>query len=34
MTYRSLDIAFFTHLNRKDEAVKRMEKARSLNCAQ
>ena len=34
MTYRSLAIACFTHLNRKDEAVKLMEKARSLNCSQ
>lgn len=34
MTYRSLAVAYFTHLNRREEAVKLMEKARSLNCSQ
>lgn len=34
MTYRSLAVAYFTHLNRKEEAVPLMEKARNLNCTQ
>jgi len=34
MTYRSLAVACFTHLDRRAEAVKLMEKARSLNCSQ
>ena len=34
MTYRSLAIACFSHLGRKDEAVKLMEKARSLTFTQ
>ena len=34
MTYRSLAIACFSHLNRREEAVKLMEKARSINCSQ
>jgi len=34
MAYRSLAVAWFSHLNRKEDAVKLMEKARSLNCSQ
>lgn len=34
MTYRSLAVACFTHLGRREEAVKLMETARNLNCTQ
>lgn len=34
MVYRSLAVAYFSHLNRKDEAAVLMEKARGLNCSQ
>lgn len=34
MTYRSLAIAYFTHLGRRKDALKLMETARSLSCSQ
>lgn len=34
MAYRSLAVAYFSHLDRKDEAVQLMEKARALHCSQ